>query len=474
MALYGMAFTMTKRVRSSKKQVRCRVTPARKLAFEVLEEIRLCHGYLEQAWKLHAKRVSLPPSEKAFARLLATEVVSRKGSLDLLINRVLTSPDDINDDVRNALRISFAELFYLRKPAHVVAHEGVELVRSFAPKAAGVANFALRRACEQRDLFPFGDIQSNCGAASLYFGFPEWLACTLKEQFGWPCALRFMEQSNYSAPLFFIVNQARANGPQTLKALVNQGVKIAPVSRIQQQTYGLSCFVFASRSDVGHEFVHDLLRKGSLVISDGAAQIVASKAVPDSYPERFLEIGAGRGTKSILLQNVALARFGKQLVLDTLDVDQRRTKERIARLKQADIFQREAFCQDGCDLSRFEDETYDAIFIDAPCTGVGTLRRHSDIRWRVTPKDSASMAQTGLSMLTQAARLVKPGGRLTYATCTLFQQENETVIQEFLKTEQGSSLRVTYQKLIDDLLQEGQTAPLFDTHFVCVLQKAVS
>ena len=119
---------MPKTVRPSKKQRASRVTPARKLAFSVLEDIRCHKVFLEQAWNRGAKALSLPPAEKAFARLLTTEVVSRRGSLDILINRVLKSPDDIQDDVRNALRISFVELFYLNKPAHVVSHEGVELV----------------------------------------------------------------------------------------------------------------------------------------------------------------------------------------------------------------------------------------------------------------------------------------------------------------------------------------------------------
>lgn len=465
---------MPKTVRPSKKQRASRVTPARKLAFSVLEDIRCHKVFLEQAWNRGAKALSLPPAEKAFARLLTTEVVSRRGSLDILINRVLKSPDDIQDNVRNALRISFVELFYLNKPAHVVSHEGVELVRSFAPKAAGVANFALRRACEQKTEFPFGNIHSDVSAASLYFGFPQWLTQKLIDEFGFDSAFHFKENSNCSAPLFFIVNQAHANGPQTLKSLVNQGIKIFPLPRIQQKDCGLSCFLFARRSDVGNEFVIDLLRKGSLVISDGAAQKVASLAVPDCFPDRFLEIGAGRGTKSLLLQNVALSRFGKQMALDTLDVDQSRTKERISRLKQADIVQNEVFCQDATHLSHFSDATYDAVFIDAPCTGVGTLRRHADIRWRVAEHEISVMAEKGLTMLKQAARLVKPGGSLTYATCTLFKEENEQVIEAFLKSEQGNSFSVSSQLLFDDLFHEAQSEPLFDTHFVCKLQKDVS
>ncbi len=458
----------SKHCRSSK------ATPARKLAYSVLADIRHHRVFLDHAWNSQSKRVSLPPAERAFARLLATEVISHKGSLDELINRVLKDPHDIQPDVRDALRISFAELFYLGKQHHIVVNEGVELVRSVAPKASGVANYVLHRACELHDTFPFGDPNTDEKAASLAYGFPTWLTSKLSSYYGLDKTLHFLRNSNEPAPFFFVINQAHANGPQTLKALVNQGIKVAPISRIQQNKQGLSCFIFAKRSDVGHPFVVELLRKGTLIISDGAAQSIAAMAVPLTFPNNMLEIGAGRGTKSILMQNVSLARFGKQMNLDTLDLDARRTKERIARLKQAKIAQGHVFCQSACDLSNFSSESYDAVFIDAPCSGLGTLRRHADIRWRIAPKDIKDFAHNDSEMLRQAARLVKSGGQLTYATCTVTPQENDQVIDAFLESSEGASFRVVKRQFFSDLFSNEASGPLFDGHYVSVFNKYVS
>lgn len=462
------------RPRKPKNTFSSKVTPARKLAYDVLTEIRVHKVFLEQAWNKQVRNRNLPPTEIAFARLLATQVVSHKGSLDELINSILKSPDDIQNDVREALRISFSELFYLGKQDHVVVNEGVELVRSVAPKASGVANFVLRRACELKPSFPFGDPKTDVKAASLAFGYPSWLVSSLRDTYGIEAANRFLENSNEPAPFFFVINQAHANGPQTLKALVNQGIKVAPILRIQQNKQGLSCFVFAKRSDVGHPFVVELLKKGTLIISDGAAQSIAAMAVPLTFPEKMLEIGAGRGTKSLLMQNVALARFGKQMNLDTLDLDVRRTKERIARLKQAEIEQGQVYCQSACDLSNFEPQSYDAVFIDAPCSGLGTLRRHADIRWRITSKDIEDFARDDAEMLKQAARLVKAGGQLTYATCTVTPQENDQAVDVFLQSNEGASFRVVKRKLCNDLFSKETTSPLFDSHYVCVFNKCVS
>ena len=210
---------------------------------------------------------------------------------------------------------------------------------------------------------------------------------------------------------------------------------------------------------------------GGLVISDVAAQSIASLAMPEDKPERFLEIGAGRGTKTILLQNAALTRFGEQIHLDTLDMDVQRTEERKKQLAKANINQDEVFVKDATNLSSFDSDSYDAVFVDAPCSGIGTLRRHPDIRWRMNEDDVASLAAMGEKMILEAARLVKVGGQLTFATCTVLSQENQFVIDSFLKSEVGSGFEVVRTVSTDALSREKVTGPIYDAHYACVLKR---
>lgn len=448
-----------------------KATPARLFALEVLREVRRQGCYLDQAWNRLSKGVSLPAAEKAFARLLTTEVTARKGSLDELINSVLRSPSDIDDDVRDALRISYAELFYLLKPNHVAVNEGVELVRSFAPQATGLANFVLRRGVDLKQTFPFKDSKNDDYAAALQEGFPQWLADRLIMEFGAQQARTFMAHANNPAPLFFMVNQAGANGPQILKQMVEHGIKVAPVGLPDVKHQVLPCFVFGDRRSVADPFVSKLLRKASVVISDGAAQSVAHLAVPAKAPGSFLEIGAGRGTKTIMLQNVAHNRFGKQMALDSVDIDHAKTKERANRLAQANISQRESFVHDACDLSVLGKRTYDAVFIDAPCSGLGTLRRHPDIRWRLTPEGVTDLAATGLAMLTEASKHVASKGQLTYATCTVLHEENEDVIDAFLASKAGADFEKEATYRCADMFDDQKRGALFDGHFACVLKR---
>lgn len=455
-----------------KPGMKTKTTPARLLAYEVLTYIRENDCYLTEAIDKLVTYADKPAPERAFARLLATEVVSRKGSLDQLINSVLNSPEDVQPEVRDALRMGFCEAFYLKKPDHVVVDQGVELVRSVAPGAAGLANFALHRAIELREEFPFGNPDEDVKAAALENGFPEWLAARLADELGPVEARRFMQRSNNPAPLFFMLNLANVNGPKALQTMVSRGVKVVPVQAPEGLPLAFPAFGFAERTAVRDEYVAELLANGSLIVSDMAAQCIASLALPKQQPKRFLEVGAGRGTKTIMLQNAALSRYGKQMTFDTLDIDPKRTKEREKQLVKANIHQEQAIIKDARNLSDLEAEAYDAVFVDAPCSGIGTLRRHADIRWRMTEEEVSGVAQTALEILQQAARLVARGGQLTYATCTVLKEENQDVIESFLASEAGKGFTVVTTLQTDALYREKVDGPIYDTHYCCVLRRA--
>ena len=450
---------------------RSQATPARLKAYEALVDMRENRCYASESIDRCIMPYKMPQAERAFARLLVTEVVCRMGSLDELIDSVLTNPEEIEDNLRDALRISFCELFYLDKPAHVAVDQGVELVRSFAPQASRLANFALRQAADAKDEFPFGDPETDEHAATLLYGFPQWLVTRLSEEWGHDEALRFMKRSNEPAPLFFMVNVAHADGGKTLESLVKRGLRVVPIKAPFDSRPAYPIFAFAERNVMGDSLVSSLLKEGDLIISDAVAQSVALLSLPDEKPNRFLEIGAGRGTKTILLQNAALARYGSQMELDTLDKSERRTDERTSRLKRARIKEEQSFVMDATDLSSFEAGTYDAVFIDAPCSGAGTLRRHPEIRWRLKPDAVSSLAAVSSSMLKQAARLVAPGGRLTYATCTIFNEENHDVIAAFLEGEGKDAFELVCEKTCRDLGAESLLTPACDAHYVAVLKR---
>ena len=120
-------------------------TPARKAALELVRRSRESHQFLSSFAPRVLESAQLESADKAFARLLAQGALSLQVTLDALINEVLRTPCDIQDDVRDALRISAYEIIYLHKEDHAAVDQGVELVRSFAPRATGVANYVLHQ-----------------------------------------------------------------------------------------------------------------------------------------------------------------------------------------------------------------------------------------------------------------------------------------------------------------------------------------
>lgn len=457
-----------------KKATHCsHVTQARLLAWETLQMVARENIYVHDAAHKVFDRGEYPETERSFALLLAAGVVSTKGILDETLNAILSNPHDIDARVRDALRISSYELLFLDKSSYAAVNQGVELVRAIAPRATGVANFALRRVAKQAEqsLSSLLDHLSDDKLASA-FGFPEWIVSLLLEQKGRRWTEIYLRQANQSAPLYFFINQARVQETAVLNALTNHDIGFSRVSlgasSTDVQQLALPTYCFDKRKAVQHPLVQGLLDQGALVISDASAQMIASLALPKTKPASFLEIGAGRGIKTILLQDGAFARYGSFLELDSVEINPQKIAIARSQLKKAHIPHVRHWAQDAQDLSNFADGSYEAVFIDAPCSGLGTLRRHPEIRWRLKPEDLSELHALTVAILTRAAQKVASGGQLTYATCTVVQEENQSVVKEFLATSLGSEF-VVEQVFETPLQTEGP-----DIHFACVLRRCES
>ena len=429
--------------RSRSHGAETQATPARICAFETLSRAEEASLYISKAFEQTVASRHLQQEEKAFARLLSVGVVSTVGVLDDLINRVLSSPNDIKNNVRIALRISTYELFFLKKSSHAAVDQGVELVRYVAPKASGVANFALRRLSDLQKTFPFGKSETNFEAAVYEQGFPLWMGRRLEQDVGKRQALTIMKAANAPAPLFAMINACRVDAKKTLEFLYRQNIEFIPVAPLyKKQKPDFPSFVFNQRAQASDEVMRRLIGEAAVVISDLSAQTVVFLSLPEQKPNRFLEIGSGRGTKTLMLQTAALARYGTQMLLDTVEISSKKNREAAERIKKGQVLVNKQYCLDATDLSSLQDNFYDAVFIDAPCSGVGTLRRHPEIRWRLKPNDSSSLASLGFNMLCEASKKVAVGGRLTYATCTCFAEENNVVIGKFLSSPEGANFSV--------------------------------
>ncbi|MEI3377679.1 MAG: transcription antitermination factor NusB [Coriobacteriales bacterium] len=391
-----------------------RATPARLLALELTREVRERDAYLRELVSAERTVTDLPAEEFDFAQVLAFGVVMCKGTLDEAIDRSLSSPRDVRPKVRDCLRISAYELLFLHKPAHAVVDQGVELVRSVTPRAAGLANAVLRKMAHDAREFPWGNGTTDDAAWARSYGMPPWLAKRLEAQYGREQASAIMKADLRPAPRYLRDNPFDPDNP----------------------------------------FACDL-----------SAQRVAS-FVPLEGP--ILEIGAGRGTKTMLLESRAVESLGHTVSIHAIELHEYRTQLHRERMGQMGIEDVLSLTGDARELDAIDGVLphYDAVLLDAPCSGTGTMRRHPEIRWKLEPEDVGELAGLQRALLAEAARHVAPDGTLVYATCSILDEENQQVVDAFLATQPEG----TWQ------LAEGSFASLPtldgpDGHFAAVLQR---
>lgn len=432
-----------------------KASPARLFALAVTQEVRLrdafAHNVLEA--RINEYDYNLSPEDRGFATTLVLGVVQTRGTLDEIINMALDNPEDIKPNVRDALRISTYELVFLDKSSHAAVDQGVELVRSVVPRAANLGNAVLRRIVKLADQFPFGDPDRDKAAFARQQAFPLWLAKILDEDLGEVASRSHMAASNDPAPLFIGVNAAKvADDQEVIDVLKAAHSDVEPVTVGGLEAPG--CYRVSNTHVLNDGRVRRLLAQGKILVSDASAQSIANMVVQGAYAcwdkrgkqtaaPSVLEIGAGRATKTILLQSDSVRLAGGQMELTTVDNQAFKVKLLKKRVQEYGVEVKKALEGDATDLDAVVGDTrYDCVFLDSPCTGLGTLRRHPEIRWRIRSKNIKESARLSLALLESAAAHVAVGGMVVYATCTVTKQENVGVLRAFLDSELGQKFRL--------------------------------
>ena len=451
------------------RPLRTKATPARLAALAALREVRERKAYAQDVIARDIDDSSLTPEDRAFATRLVLGVVSSTGTLDEVIDRVLDDPHDVSPQVRDALRISTYEIFFLDKRFHAAVDQGVELVKSVAPPAAGLTNYVLRQLVRLRAEFPFADPNRDIEALARLHAFPAWQAALLMNDLGPEAAFEFMRASNEPAPLFVAVNAAKTRDELVLRAFERVGEQVERVEIEGSEVPG--CLRLDDPRTLLLPDVKRLLSQGRILVSDAASQQVAASVLPEKKPASFLEVGAGRATKTILIQSGALRRWGAQIE-EYVALDNRAFKKKVLeeRVERFGIHVSEALVGDVLDADELmPGRSFDAVFLDAPCSGLGTLRRHPEIRWRLKPDEIVDMARQQVAMLRALASHVNPGGTLAYATCTVTRMENDAVVKAFLKTEEGSRFHlapIAGKPCVSTRLSKGSPDAHFAVRFV--------
>ncbi len=261
-----------------------------------------------------------------------------------------------------------------------------------------------------RDLFEF--------PLAVRANLPDWLAESLVRQFGEEETLKLAEALNQPAPVDIRVNSLKTNREILQAQLKEEGYELAPTP---YSPYGLR------RDQRGPLFTSHAFRSGLFELQDEGSQLIGLLA--DAKPkDKIVDFCAGAGGKTLQMAAV----MGNTGVVYAFDVSRKRLDRIKPRLVRAgvDTVQRRVIHDEHDPVLKQFVGTADAVIVDAPCSGTGTLRRNPDIKWKET--NLAALAAVQSRILAAASRLVKPGGRLVYATCSLLDEENSGITSAFL------------------------------------------
>lgn len=255
---------------------------------------------------------------------------------------------------------------------------------------------------------------------ALNASLPDWLADQLQSALGEDQARTLAHSFLNAAPLDVRVNTLKTDRARLQESLAQEGhdLTASPYS-----PWGLRR---PSRASV---FRTTAFAAGHFEVQDEGSQLIAPLLEP-RRGERIVDYCAGAGGKTLHL-GALMANSGTLYAFDTAQKRLDRLKERVVRAGLDNIRIQTITGGNDHKLKRLAGKI-DRVLVDAPCSGTGTLRRSPDIKWRLTPERITASAQTALHILIAAARLVRPGGRLVYATCSVLPEENTAVIDAFL------------------------------------------
>ncbi|QEP45099.1 16S rRNA (cytosine(967)-C(5))-methyltransferase RsmB [Ectothiorhodospiraceae bacterium BW-2] len=355
----------------------------------------------------------LTESERPLAQELSYGVLRFWPRLVLVIDRLLQKPLKAKDsDIKILLALGLYQLQQLSLPDYAVLSETVKVTNQLKkPWAKGVVNALLRR-WQRESTALTAALQAE---PAWCYAHPKWWLEQLQRQ--WPKRWReIVEGNNQRPPMTLRVNQQRQSRQAYQAQLQQVGVLSEPL---------LPAHALCLSQPVAVEQLPGF-ESGSCSVQDGAAQLAAELLAPQPY-ERILDACAAPGGKSAHLME--LEPTLELLALDSETERCRRIEQTLSRL----AFQAKVVVADAANPDSWWDGRYfDAILLDLPCSASGVIRRHPDIKYLRRESDIAVLVARQRAILTAVWPLLKPGGRLLYATCSLFKQENEENIHWWL------------------------------------------
>jgi len=360
-------------------------------------------------------------------RGLYTELVygtlRKQGTLDHIIGQFSkTPPGRLERSVMLLLRLGLYQMFFLdRIPVSAAVNETVNLAKQYSSRSAGFINAVLRSADRGREniIYPDPDKEPAAWLAAKH-SHPLWIAEGWLAQLGFAEAARLAAAMSAPPPFTIRVNRLKTDRAALIERLQSEGVSAIPCAHAPDGLTITSSISLASLKSFG---------EGLFAVQDEASQLAALLLSPQPG-DSILDLCAAPGGKASYLAELT----GDGCTLVACDRNPRKLaliREVVERLGIKNISV--TLLDATKPLEKLEKRLFDRILVDAPCSGLGVIHRNPEGKWWKEPSDPLRLAITQRAILANAAGRLKPGGVLVYSTCSTSLEENEQVVEHFIK-----------------------------------------
>ena len=380
------------------------VATSRQVALDALlriEDGAYAHILLPQA----LRSSGLSARDRALATDLVYGTVRMQRALDVLLAAVSNrSVASLDPPVRAALRLGAYQLL-IGVPAHAAVGETVGLVDA---RARGFANGVLRALARKGPPFRL-PASEDIAAVAVRTSHPDWIVAAFMQAFGTADAIATLELDNAPPPVTLRVNASRATSAEVMAELAAAGAEVAPGTLVP------GALLVRHAGDLA---ALPAVAEGRATPQDQASQAIV--AILDPQPgDRVLDIAAAPGGKA----TAAAERMGGEGLVVAADLHPGRVRTVLRAAERIGVRPVVATIVADGRHPPVRAGVFDRVLLDAPCSGLGVLRRRPDARWRIQPDDVRELAQLQQVLLAAAAGAVKPGGLLVYSVCTLSNEE---------------------------------------------------
>lgn len=394
----------------------------RELALNVLTQVEQEGAYSNLLLNTALQKASLSRADAGLATELVYGTISRLNTLDYFLNRFVNKGmAKLQPWVRALLRLSLYQIMYLdRIPEHAAVSEAVNLAKRRGHQGiSGMVNGVLRSVLRQKEILEIpGDLPAARRIA-LRHSHPEWLVERWISQYGEDAAEAICAANNQPPAVSIRVNTTMISREEMLEEMRGQGLAAHPSSL---SPYGIVV------KGGGNMALTEWYREGMISIQDESSMLVAEAVAPEPGM-RILDCCAAPGGKTAHMGE--LMKDEGEIVANDIHAHKGQLiRDQASRLGLDCV---NTITGDALELaSRFAPASFDRILLDAPCSGLGVIRRKPDLKWVKSPDDIREIAALQRRLLQAAAKLLRPGGLLVYSTCTIESMENEGAVTDFL------------------------------------------